>query len=699
MSASPAADERASILASLESEDEEVRRVAVERLQSLPVADASERLYACLGDASWRVRKAAVERVVARGSEPVFQEMLITSLADGEDPGRRNSAFEALVGCGATVTDRLIAEISSADPDVRKLVVDAMAAIQDPEACDALVAAVDDPDANVRAAAAEALGAVGTTREFERLMRAAREENEEVLVRLSALRALARLEASVEVASLTHALDDALLRPAAFELLGHSTDPEAVDALMKGLAATGRSSRESAMAALLRTLGRLDANDADRLRERLREAARSDADLVDDACERLDGADLTTRLVLIQFLGLLEDARAVVPILLAGRDEAVEELADTTLEGLGGLVPEAFEACWNELDTALRSRACTILGRIGGECAERLLADAVASPDTELRCRAASALAEGEFLGRVPDLVRCLEAAAQNDGRDGGDEAEAIAAAIVDLAERSAAAASGVEFELVDLLESRLNGAAESVRLAIAQVLARVGREQDAEVIDLLLKDESPAVRRAAVRALARFDFERVRDAIRLSLADESSLVRIEAAKVLGESGRPEAIDELRGSLGDEDPRVVAVAIRAIGRLYRGVDTPSAEITAFVSNALTSEPDVALAGFDALVEIGGAEAGRLAATALRRPEPDVVRAAVACLGVHGSDDDLTEAIPLVAHADWSVRAEVARALAERGHRKSLPALRRRLEVEDDAFVREAIVAAIGKLGG
>ena len=697
MSASPAADERASILASLESDDEEVRRVAVERLQALPVADASERLHACLGDPSWRVRKAAVERVVARGSEPVFQEMLIASLADGEDPGRRNSAFEALVGCGASVTDRLIAEISSADPDVRKLVVDAMAAIQDPEACDALVAAVDDPDPNVRAAAAEALGAVGTTREFDRLMRAAQDEDEEVLVRLSALRALVRLEASVDVQSLARALDDSLLRPAAFELLGHSNDPGAIDALMKGLAASGRSSRESAMAALLRTFGRLDAHDADALRGRLREAARAHEDLVESACERLDGADLTTRLVLIQFLGLLEDARAVVPILLAGRDEAVEELADTTLEALGERVPAAFEACWDELDTGLKARACTILGRIGGDCADRLRADAVASADGELRCRAAGALAEGEFLGRVPDLVRCLEAAAQHDGVDGGDEAEAIAAAIVELAERSAAAHHGVEFELVDLLASRLSGAAESVRLAIAQVLARVGREQDEEVIDLLLKDESSGVRRAAVRALARFGFDRARDAIRLSLADESSLVRIEAAKVLGESGRPEAIDELRGSLGDEDPRVVAVAIRAVGRLYRDAPSPSAEITAFIADALRAEPDVALAGFDALVEIGGRDAGRLAATALRRPESDVVRAAVACLGAHGSDDDLTEAIPLVAHADWSVRAEVARALAERGHRKSLSALRRRLEVEDDAFVREAISAAIGRL--
>jgi len=691
------ATERTSILEGLGSEDEEVRRLAVEQLLLLPLPDASEQLHRCLGDTSWRVRKAAVERVVARPSEPIFQKMLIACLADGDDPGRRNSAFEALVGCGTLVTERLIEELSSADVDVRKLVVDALAAIEDPTCCPAMVDAVDDPDPNVRAAAAEALGAVGGMQEIERLMQAASDRDEEILVRLSALRALCHMEASIGVASLADAIDDSLLRPAAFELLGHSADPTAVDALVKGLGASGRSSRERAMAAILRSFGRMDASETDAVRERLRVVARSDADFVETSCERLETADLATRMVLVQFLGLLEDARAVVPILMVGRDEAIEELADSTLEALGDLVPRAFDEAWSELDTNLKARACTILGRVGGDVADRLLADTVASLDGELRCRAASALAEGEFFDRVPDLVRCLEAAAQNEDIEGQDEVATIVAAIVHLAERSEASTAGVDVQLIELLSSRLGGASEAVRLAIAQVLARVGREQDEDVIEFLLKDESAAVRRAAVRALGRFGFEHSRDAIRLSLADESSLVRSEAAKVLGESGHLEAIDELRGSLSDSDVRVVAVAIRSLGRLYRGAEHMSSEIQSVIGDAIGAEPDVALAGLDALHELGGDRAGSLAIAALGRSEPDVIRAAVACLAEHGSDEDLSEAISLLAHADWSVRAEVARALSERDHRKSLPALLRRLEVEDDAFVREAILAAIGRL--
>ena len=69
----------------------------MERLSLLPQAEAAAPLVERLGDASWRVRKAAVERLTAfpDASGPV--RALIAALADGENPGRRNAAVEALV--------------------------------------------------------------------------------------------------------------------------------------------------------------------------------------------------------------------------------------------------------------------------------------------------------------------------------------------------------------------------------------------------------------------------------------------------------------------------------------------------------------------------------------------------------------------------------------------------------------------------
>ena len=54
--------DRDSILVDLRSEDDEVRRLAVERATTLPAEEALEILLERLGDSSWRVRKAAIER-------------------------------------------------------------------------------------------------------------------------------------------------------------------------------------------------------------------------------------------------------------------------------------------------------------------------------------------------------------------------------------------------------------------------------------------------------------------------------------------------------------------------------------------------------------------------------------------------------------------------------------------------------------
>jgi HEAT repeat protein len=337
------------------------------------------------------------------------------------------------------------------------------------------------------------------------------------------------------------------------------------------------------------------------------------------------------------------------------------------------------------------------LGRIGGAAAERLLVHALTATPSELRCHAAVALGSGGFFDRLPDLVRRLEAAARDDEIEAAEEVETLVSAIVGLAECSGAAEVGIDVQLVELLSSRLSDAMEPVRLAIARVLARLGREQDEDVIRYLLKDESPAVRRAAVEALGRFEFDQVREALRLALGDEASAVRIAAAHVLGELDTPEAMTELARLLEDEDPRVVAVAVRSSGRLWRSSDEISEVVYGVIARALEGDAIVALAGLDALMEFSEPAAGELAVRALQRPESEVVRSAVACVGAHGEPSCLVALRPLVSHPDWSVRAEAVQVLADRGDRRSLPILLRRLEFEDDPFVREAVLRATRRL--
>ncbi|MEZ4333494.1 MAG: HEAT repeat domain-containing protein [Myxococcota bacterium] len=689
--------ERESLLEGLISPSEEVRRLAVEQALRLPVEEAVVLLVERLGDASWRVRKAAIDRMVACREDAVVLPALAAALADDENAGRRNAAFEALVALGPRAVATLVEAASSEDVDVRKLAIDALAAIGDERTRTVFVSALGDADANVRAAAADALGRVGGVAEIAELVRVGTASTEAPLVRLSALRSLDGLRASVGLERLADALSHPQLCSAALELLGHSTDPAALGELEKAVSSGVRTVRESAIRALLQQLGHRDGLDGDRLVDRLRAMARADGQLVERCCEGLSGVDGFRLATLVQFLGLVADARAVLPLLRAGRDEALQSLVDETLVDLGAVTVTALTSVWGELAVDLEIRACRILGRIGGDQAEAVLVRTLQGDGPSAVESAAQALGEGGAFGRMTDLVRRLERASLDVEAEHIDLVDRLIDAIARLAARAELADPDVHVQLVEVLVSRLGGASTPLRVAIARVLAQIGRPDDGDVIEYLVKDASPLVRRAAVHALARLPDGRARSAARLALGDEASGVRIAAAGVMGGSDAREALDDLARLACDGDARVAAAAVRAAGavleRRGRGLD----ESEAWIARALGREPTVALAALETLMRVGGPAAAAAAAGAIARPEAELVRSAAACLARHASSDALAALVPLVAHEDWAVRAEAVRALAARRHRSALPAMLRRLEVEHDDFVRDALLAATRRL--
>jgi len=114
--------------------------------------------------------------------------------------------------------------------------------------------------------------------------------------------------------------------------------------------------------------------------------------------------------------------------------------------------------------------------------------------------------------------------------------------------------------------------------------------------------------------------------------------------------------------------------------------------------ACADAPAVALAAIEAVSKVGGPAALR-AARLLQRPEPELLREVIRCLGHHGDPVALEALIPLVGHADWSVRAEAVEVMAERSLRRAAPAILRRLEVEQDEFVRSVSLRALARLEG
>ncbi len=692
--------DRESVLRDLVSADDEVRRLAVERVGGLAIEEAIPRLIERLGDASWRVRKAAVERLVAWAERREAVSALIGALADGENPGRRNAAVEALIGCGRRALASLEDALGSRDPDVRKLVVDTLAGIGDAGASAALIRGLADADANVRAACADALGVTGGEGAERALLDAAVRSDEDPLVRFSALHALGALEVSISARALGAVLDDPVLQPAALGLLGREDEEEAIAVLLKGLASGSRASREAAMRSLLRLLSRIDGDRADRLASRIREVADAAPELAASAARRLEESDLGTRLVLVQFLGLVRARDAVLPLLRAGADEALSQVALAALEGLGDVAEEEIDASWEALDARARRDACALFERLGGRrSAVRLLAT-LDDPLPELRAAAARAVGRRRLPQGLAPLVRHLGRVAADDDFEAEEELAAFTDALIELASPADDGDAAVTAAAVELLAASLDGAAESVRLAVARVLGRIGRREDAEVVELLLKDPSAPVRRAAVDALARLEPGTAAEPLRLALADESAHVRIAAAEALGASEREEVIEDLMRLADDADPRVRAAAVcataRRFGRSERSAHRDAAR--RLIEGAAGDEAPVALAAVGALRELGGELASR-AVGLLNRREPEVLVEAVRCLGVHARPEELDALLPLTSHPDWTVRAEAIQTLGERGVAKAVPAILRRLETEQDEFVRGAILRSLERLEG
>ena len=695
--------DRENVLRDLESPDDEVRRLAVERVESLPANEVIPRLVERLGDASWRVRKATVERLVAWPDTEGTAEALIGALADGENPGRRNAAVEALIHHGSKMLPYLVAATEARDGDVRKFAVDALAGIGDPGAVHALVERMQDADANVRAAAADALGAVGGDEAARALKAAATSEAQDALVRFSALHALAGLEVPVRADELAGVLADPVLRPGGLALLGCvEDDAAALEILLKGLAAGARAPQEASQKSLLRMLSRADGAAADRIVQRIRSAVQENPEIVTNTIERLENSDLASQLVLIQFVGLLEDERAVVPVLLAGRDEALCEIALGSLQSMGEIVEDAIEAAWPGLDAEARHDACVLFGETHGEKSAARLIAALDDPDPAIRTAAARSLGtRGRADGLAP-LIHRIEISAVEEDLEGEEERVAATDALIDIVRSAEGSvdADGLADRAIELLTALLNGAADSVRLAIATVLGCIGRPQDLEVISLLLKDASAEVRRAAVDALSRLDPGSAAESLRLAIADESPAVRIAAASALGASEHSDLFEDLHRLAEDEDARVRATAVHVLGRRFLTDGDPKrrAAAMAVMHQARDDDAPVALAVVEAAREIGPSAATHVVPL-LRRAEPEVVREAIRCLGMHAGGRELDAVLPLVSHPDWSVRAEAIQVLAERGVKNAVPAILRRLELEQDEFVRSVTLRALDRLEG
>jgi len=149
----------------------------------------------------------------------------------------------------------------------------------------------------------------------------------------------------------------------------------------------------------------------------------------------------------------------------------------------------------------------------------------------------------------------------------------------------------------------------------------------------------------------------------------------------------------------DGDARVRAASLRAMADHGARHEASHAAALYHMDQAASDDTRVALAAAESLSKLGGSAAARVALGLLESAEPEVVHAAVACIGECGDEEHLVALMDLVAHTDWAVRAEVIQALSQRSCVRAVPVILRRLETEQDGFVRDTILSALARLDG
>jgi HEAT repeat protein len=686
--------ERQSLIAELVHSDEEVRRLAVERLPALAPEEALPLLVDRLGDVSWRVRKAAAERLAVHPSRAHCVPALIASLGDGENSGRRNAALEALVSCGRAAVPALLGRVTDADPDVRKQAVDVLGVIADPLAEPVLARALDDADPNVRAAAADALGALSAGVPTERLREVARADPE-VLVRLAALRALVSLGAELPLDMLSSALENPLLSVAALAALGLSGEASAAPSIAKRLLSPRSSVREAAARAFVTLTERATDHDAGAIASQLRQQAAAHPEIVRHASERLEDASGESDLARVQFCALLAAPELAAPLVRAASRPALAEAATGALRAIGPALPGALGEAWPSLTAAERSVACSVLAESSAApAAERMLRTALLDASSEVRAAAARGLGACASAPALGELIARLAEPGEHASRElADDEASAVVEAILAIVDREGSEAGDAAILLAD---ARLLSGEGSARLAGARLMAQLARPADAGRVRTLLTDPDARVRRFAVEAIPRLGAGAGEELLGVGLADEAPAVRAAAAHAIVRLSPASASDDLAALADDRDVRVRR-AVMAVLPHFAASSSTRGRALELLAAGLRGDDLVALAALAALDRVGGADAAALASAALASPEPEIVERAVGCVGAHGGAALAHQLLPLLSHAAWPVRARVARELAAVRSAPALPHLHARLAVEQDTFVREGLLAALAAL--
>ena len=638
----------------LQGQDPSVRREVLGELAERGQEEDITILVASLRDNSPGVQQAAINGLIHIGGSAVVTP-LVGMLR--EPPAIRSMVMEVIEKVGADALESAIPALDSADPNVKKIIVDAIGKAGKARSIPLLLALGEDPNANVQAAVAEALGhlassSAGPKTDGQALPRDTQAASQVRAVVAALIKLLRDQEwvAFSAIAALAEIGDPSALPPLLSliqrgpEALRHI----AIDAVAK-LDLDGSSTSELADLALhgdksLRpTLVKTLVTIADRTGSTT--WATDDPDRwLKMMLPLLDHADPGTKLSAITGLGYLRDRRATGPLLLMYRrlDTLSEEIEDRVVDALvgAGSAQQLIEAIQQDEDQA-GTVAIRALGELRSEEAVPVLAEVRrTSQDWRRRIRALDALG-------LIDTDKAMEAIVEAvDDSTGYVRREAAR-----LISRSGRTTS-VQTLLLRLKSERY----QDVREQIVESLVGLGTpEVNAELVELLGHDWPPVresaargiglgkipegleplmcavddpewrVRKAVIEAIGRYDDVRAIPSLILGLSDDHEAVRVAATVGVARWKTPDARKALMiQSLRDADLWVRHKAVERLGddRVREAVPT-LAKIATLRSNPTL----LRCAAVKALARIGSAQVHDVLSALLNDEEHDLHEAA------------------------------------------------------------------------
>jgi HEAT repeat protein len=648
---------------SLQSQDEEIRRRAIQKLKGIPLQNTCMLLFSSMGDDSWRVRKEAVEVFVSSHPDENTIGSLLELLRSEDNAGLRNSAAEAVIRLGELATVPLIKLIRDTDADVRKFVIDVMGSINTSAFIPPLLSALQDDDVNVAAAAAEHLGNLGDARVVQELIRAI-VINHSDFFRFSALAAIGKLATPApvpeEIKQLAH---QDLLRKAVYECLGSIADESAVNLLLEGMSVRQKSSRNAAVLALYRVYSRTVPVGRQVIESALQMF--KGGDLVPTLIESFDPRDPYLAEALVVTLDIIGDKRSVELFLQAFAEEKLARVAIRALKHLGPDGIDTLISRYTSVDEESRSAICALIG----ECAYRngsvIIREALCDPASHVRKAAVSAAGKLGLTDCIPGIVRLLDDTDHN-------VRDAVVACLQTLALIDRHGIQAVARQIVDSEqpEQRRNAAI---------LFAALG---DGDRLSLLVKDEDALVREAAVSSIGKLHIVEATRTLLIALVDESPDVRIAAAEALGEVGDENVVSALNHALNDEDIWVQCSALKSLARI-----SPDAALYAVQMVFPRAEGLLMINCLELLAQLESEQSLDLVEQTLTNSDGEVVSLAISIISRQAVARIFTHAERLLANQNWNVRVSCARAVALLPASQARGVLTHALEHEENDLVR------------